>query len=91
MDDALVLQTKRYMLRKLINMGKIGGAHTALQNLERGMPLHLRSSRKGLKAIRQAVKELLNEGMLLAKPSTGETHVSINPRKVKEAEELLGI
>lgn len=82
---------KRFILRKLINLGKIGGAHTALINLTKGLPLHFRSSKKGKKIIKRAIKQLINEGYLLSKPSTGEQHISINPRKVKQIELFLGI
>lgn len=82
---------KRFILRKLISLGKVGGSHTVIFNLEKGLPNHLRSSKKGRKAIKQAIKELTNEGFLLSKPSTGEQHVSINPRKIKEIKELLSI
>ncbi|MDO8634529.1 MAG: hypothetical protein Q7K34_04530 [archaeon] len=82
---------KKFILRKLINIGKIGGAHTAIFNLSKGLPDHIRSNKKGQKAIKQAIKELINESYLLAKQSTNEQHVSINPRKIKEIKELLGI
>lgn len=82
---------KRFILRKLINLGKIGGAHTSIFNLSKGLPSHIRSNRKGQKAIKQAIKELINERFLLLKISTGEQHVSINPRKIREIKEFLGI
>ena len=80
---------KRFILRKLVTLGKIGGAHTSIYNLGKGLPSHIRSNRKGQKAIKQAIKELISEQLLLSKPSTGELHVSINPRKIKEIKELL--
>ncbi|MFH1587549.1 MAG: hypothetical protein ABID38_06865 [Candidatus Diapherotrites archaeon] len=88
-DD--VLPIKQFILRKLINLGKIGGSHTSVFNLSKGLPGHIRSNKKGQKVIKQAVKELVNDFFLLSKPSTGEQHVSINPRKMKEISELLGL
>lgn len=73
----------------MINLGKIGGSHTNADNLSKGLPNHLRSNKKGQKAIKEAIKELINERYLLSKTSTDEKHVSINPGKVKEIEGLL--
>ena len=80
---------KSFILRKLINLGKVGGSHTSVFNLNKGLPNHIRGNKKGQKDIKQAVKELLNENLLLSKPSTGEQHVSINPRKIKEIKDFL--
>ncbi|MFH1239950.1 MAG: hypothetical protein V1672_01930 [Candidatus Diapherotrites archaeon] len=82
---------KLFILRKLINLGKIGGSHTSVFNLSKGLPAHIRSNKKGQKAIKQAVKELTNDYFLLSKPSTNEVHVSINPRKINEIKEFLDI
>ncbi|MFH1697191.1 MAG: hypothetical protein ABH854_04800 [Candidatus Diapherotrites archaeon] len=41
--------------------------------------------------LNRAVKELLNDGLLMMKPSTGAPHVSINPKKLVEAEALIGV
>lgn len=86
-----VLFIKRFILRKLISLGKVGGSHTAVLNLSKGLPNHIRSNKEGQKAIKQAIKELINNGILLSKPSTDEQHVSINPRKIKEIKEFLNI
>lgn len=86
-----IVFVKRFMLRKLANLGKFGGAHTALDNLSKGLPMHFRSSKRGQKTIKEAIKQLINDGFLLSKPSTGEPHVSINPRKIKEIKEFLEI
>ena len=86
-----VVFIKRFILRKLITLGKIGGSHTSIFNLNKGLPNHIRGNRKGQKAIKQAIKELINGQILLSKQSTNETHVSINPRKIKEIKEFLRI
>ena len=86
-----VVLIERFVLRKLINVGKVGGSHTSVFNLSKGLPNHIRSNRKGQKAIKQAVKELINTGFLLSKQSTNQQHVSINPRKIKEIKEFLGL
>lgn len=86
-----VTAIKKFILRKLTNLGKIGGSHTAVFNLSKGLPENIRSNKKGQKEIKQTIKELINENFLLSKPSTGEQHVSINPRKINEIKELLQI
>jgi len=55
------------------------------------LPGHIRDNKKGQKTIKKAIKELINENLLLSKPSTNELHVSINPRKIKEIKEFLKI
>ncbi|MFH1587998.1 MAG: hypothetical protein ABIA76_01510 [Candidatus Diapherotrites archaeon] len=80
---------KKFILRKLLVLGKIGGAHTSVFNLSKGLPNHLRSTKKGQKAIKHAIKELINDRFLLSKKSTDEQHISINPRTVKEIKEFL--
>jgi len=80
---------KSFILRKLVSLGKIGGSHTVIFNLEKGLPNHLRCNKKGRKIINQAIKELINDGFLLTKPSTGEIHVSINPHKLVDIKKIL--
>ncbi|MBN2127235.1 MAG: hypothetical protein JW703_02465 [Candidatus Diapherotrites archaeon] len=86
-----VIFIKKFMLRKLVSLGKIGGAHTSFFNLNKGLPNHIRSNKKGQKEIKQAIDELIKNNFLLSKQSTNEQHVSINPRKIKEIKEFLGI
>ncbi len=76
------------MLNKLVGKRKIGGSHTEIRNLTKGLPEHLRN-RKGRKTIQEAIKELVRRGYIKVKPSTGEIHVSINPEKIKEVFEFL--
>ena len=83
---------KLVILRKLIRMKKIGGAHTELKNLIlKGLSNSLLANKKGKKIINKAIKDLIQNGILLTKPSTGEIHVSINPRKLKEINKLLSL
>ena len=78
-----------FVLIKLVNMGKFGGAHTALKNITKGLPSSITSNKKGKKIIQIAVKELLRRDFLLTKPSIGEIHISLNPRKIKEIKEFI--
>ena len=72
-------------LRKLINLNMWGGKHTESKNLLKAIPKHLR----GEKITNEAIKELNKSGFLLSKPSTGETHISLNPKMKKEISQFL--
>lgn len=87
--DKEVTNIMWFMLSKLNRMRKIGGSHTEIKNLHKGLPTHFKSSNKGKKKIQKAIKELFKKTYLLTKPSTGEIHVSLNPRKIKEIIEFI--
>ena len=78
-----------HILAKLSRMNKIGGAHTEINNLEKGLPNHFKENKKGKKKIQEAIKEMFRRDYLLQKPSTGEIHVSLNPRKINEIREFI--
>lgn len=73
------------LLRKLMNLNMWGGKHTEAKNLVKSLPKHLR----GEKVTIEAVNELHRLEFLISKPSTGEVHVSLNPKKKKEMFEFL--
>jgi len=73
-----VLEIKARIIRKLIKWRKWGGAHT--ENILKGLPSHL----IGEKVTKQALKELIKDQWLIPVMKTGETHYSLNPKKVKE-------
>jgi len=68
------------ILVKLNRMSKFGGAHTALRNITKGLPSFITSNKKGKKLIEKAIKELIRSNLLIAKPSTSEIHISLDPR-----------
>ena len=68
---------REVILRKLYRHHYIGNRHTELRNVIKGIPPNL------LKDAKKAAEELIKEGLLLAKVSTGEIHVSLNPRKLE--------
>ncbi|MFH1592363.1 MAG: hypothetical protein ABIB47_03275 [Candidatus Woesearchaeota archaeon] len=84
-----VIQVMVHILAKLTRMEKIGSAHTEITNLSKGLPIHFRSNKKGKKIIQRAIKELFDRDYLLQKPSTGEIHVSLNPKKFSEIGEFI--
>lgn len=80
---------KRAILEDLMSPPRWGGRHTEIKNLRKGLPSHITSNQKGQKLVDKAIKELVNDGWLLCKKSTGEIHVSLNPRMKKEIVEFV--
>jgi len=83
MEEEIILIMHR-ILTKLLNKRMWGGKHTEIRNLFKSLPDEYCANRKGQKLISKAIKELRNREFLLSKPSTGEEHVSLNPRTIKE-------
>jgi hypothetical protein len=64
-------------------MGKWGGYHTEFAHLARGFAGNDR-------ALAEAVGEtLLQAGLLAEKPSVGQRHVFLNPRRAREIHALI--
>jgi len=82
MEDVGVV--KRIILDSLITPPRWGGKHTAVRNLRNGFPSNVSSTKEGQKLIDKAIKGLINDGWLLSKKSTGDIHVSLNPKMKKE-------
>ena len=76
------------IISKLIRMRMWGGKHTEIRNLHKGLPENLISSKQGKKLLEKAIKELMKRDFLITKPSTGEIHISLNPKKIKEIMEF---
>jgi hypothetical protein len=73
----------RRILQRLDGMGKWGGYHTDFAHLARGFAGNER-------ALAQEVGEaLLEEGLLAEKPSVGQRHVFLNPRRAAEIRRLI--
>src|SRR3954468_517146 len=73
----------RRILQRLAGMGKWGGYHTDFSHLARGFAGNDR-------ALGDEVGEkLLVAGLLLEKPSVGQRHVFLNPRRAKEIYALI--
>jgi hypothetical protein len=73
----------RRILQRLDGMGKWGGYHTDFAHLARGFAGNER-------ALAQAVGEaLLEAGLLAEKPSVGQRHVFLNPRRAAEIRHLI--
>ncbi len=73
----------RRILQRLDGMGKWGGYHTAFDHLARGFAGNDRA------LAFEVGEELVNAGLLSEKPSVGQRHVSLNPRKAAEIRTLI--
>jgi len=78
MDDIKIVMW--YILVRLKNMRKWGGAHSELKRVLKSLPSHISNS----KSVDKAVKELNNLSLIGVYKKTGEEHVSLNSRKVSE-------
>lgn len=68
------MSIKRAILKKLFKHRYIGARHTEIRNAMKGFPPHL------LKEVKKEIQDLIRKNYLLAKISTGEIHVSLNPK-----------
>ena len=74
---------KGFIVKKLFQHGYIGGRHTDIENLKKGLASHVQGD------IKEAAKELIKEEILLPKPTSYGLHVSLNPRKREEINKYL--
>ena len=72
------MSVRKAILTKLFKHRYIGGRHTELRNVFKGFPPNL------IKEFKEEARSLIKEGLLIAKTSTGEIHVSLNPRMLDE-------
>lgn len=84
MDEKLVI--KKFIVRKLYRRRMWLHKHTNINNLPKGLSNKLRVS----KQVKKATEELLKEQILLSKSTHYGLEVSLNPKKIKEIEELVG-
>jgi hypothetical protein len=68
----------RRILQRLMGMGKWGGYHTEIDHLARGFAGHDRA------LALEIGERLLDAGLLQEKPSVGQRHVFLNPRRAAE-------
>jgi hypothetical protein len=77
------LRAARRMLQRLRGMGKWGGYHTEFAHLAKGFPGHER-------ALALEVGEaLVAAGLLAEKPSVGQRHVFLDPRRAADIHALV--
>jgi len=73
----------RRILQRLDGMGKWGGYHTEFAHLARGFA----GNDKGL--AEDVGERLLDAGLLMEKPSVGQRHVYLNPRRARDIRALI--
>ena len=78
-------ELKAAVLRKMLMHHWIGGKHTALDNIPKGFPMHMRSD------VARVTEDLIREGFIMRKPTSYGEHVSLNPKMVYEAKKLAGM
>ncbi len=66
-----------------------GGKHTEIRNITKGLPEFFLRDKKNKKIVQDVIKDLMNDEWLLAKKSTGEIPVSLNPRKTGEIKRFI--
>ncbi len=71
------------ILRKMFRHRYIGGRHTAVKNLAKGMPKHLRGEAK------TAAEELVKAGLVMAKQTSYGLQVSLNPERLNEITKIV--
>ena len=85
---------KKLILRRLIRSNTWGGKHTPVDFVMKGIPEYYRNTNKGKKLIEKALKKLVNDELviiLIKKTGKGSgSHISLNPRKVREIREIIG-
>ena len=71
-------QIKGFIVKKMFHHGYIGGRHTDIENLKKGLPTHFKGD------IKKGIKELVKEEIIILKTTSYGLHVSLNPRKINE-------
>jgi hypothetical protein len=82
-DENTIVMLKAQILKKLRRHGYWGGRHTAFDELQKGIPKHLRGLAK------DAAEELIDDGLLIEKGSTHERHVSLDPKRKVDIDRII--
>jgi hypothetical protein len=83
MADRTVQGLGRAILRKLYARGCFGGKHTAFEHVMWGVPSHLHGAAK------KAARDLMRDGLILAKPTSYGLQISLNPEHRAEIERII--
>jgi hypothetical protein len=73
----------RKILRDLFYDRRIGGRHTSEDNITKGFP----KSDRGF--VKDALKDLIKENLVIPKKSTGEIHVYLNPDRIVDIKKII--
>ena len=75
---------RKAILKKLFRHRYVGARHTEIRNAVRGFPPYL------LKEVKKEIQNLIKQGYLLSKISTGEIHISLNPKVLGKIKREIG-
>lgn len=78
-----------YILVRLENTLKWGGAHSELKRVIKSLPSRMTESAQGKKLVKKAIKNLVNLEFIGIYKKTGEDHTSLNPRKSGEIKRFI--
>ena len=67
----------------MLRQGFIGGKHTSIENLPKGLPNDKKTKKRAIKIINQ----LMKEGFFIAKPKPDELHLSLQPKMLPRVKE----
>mgnify|MGYP001568436021 CR=1 FL=1 len=81
-----ISEETKNILKKLYNKKRIGGKHTEEKNCLRWIK-NLETEKH--KLVLREWEACIKEELILRTMKTGELHVSINPRRLKEIHELI--
>jgi len=76
-------ELKKTVLRRMLADRIIGARHTAIENLSKGIPKHLKGQ------VKDIVKELIREGFVILKPTGYGQQVSLNPNLLAEIDRIV--
>ncbi len=76
---------QKTVLERMLKDTLIGGKHTAVENLKKGFPKHMRGE------VEDEVHKLIKMGFILPKPTSYGMQVSLNPRMIEEIKQILGV
>jgi len=77
------MDLKKHVLRKLFRRRAIGGRHTAIEYVMLGIPGHETGVAK------KAADELINEGLIIPKPTSYGLQISLNPERLDEIRAII--
>ncbi len=78
-------EIKGKILHKMSRLGKFNASHTSVDNLPKGFPGH------EIGRVKDIVKQMKREGLLMSKPTSYGEEVSINLEKHSEVLRLIDV
>ena len=72
------------ILYRLYTSNIIGAKHTPEENARRGIPSHEQGN------VKAALKNLIKEGLIVAKPTGYGREISLNAKRIAEIRRLIG-